>query len=186
MRGAYVAVLLAIACQAAHGQVYRCKDPDTGRTTYSQTPCANSPSVKMMDASQSNTQRQRRQTPGDDPRTTGTADVAPSTNSGNSRHTVEYKQCWASVTGIAWGQGVALVANADVEKKIDRCVRRLREGPRDTRQPVRDTRQPGRDTGLCFGYCASEQGMCIANCNGDGQCIGACGAAHGRCVSQCR
>ena len=31
-----------------------------------------------------------------------------------------------------------------------------------------------RDTGQCMGSCASEQGICIAQCQGDGQCIGRC------------
>lgn len=44
---------------------------------------------------------------------------------------------------------------------------------------------PGRDIGQCMGYCASEQGMCIANCRGNGPCIGNCGASHGRCVAAC-
>lgn len=37
----------------------------------------------------------------------------------------------------------------------------------------------------CVGFCASEQGTCIADCQGNGQCIGRCAAAHGRCVSRC-
>jgi len=37
----------------------------------------------------------------------------------------------------------------------------------------------------CYGDCASEQGQCIGDCQGDGQCINRCGAAHGRCVSRC-
>jgi len=41
------------------------------------------------------------------------------------------------------------------------------------------------DVGQCMGDCASEQGMCIASCQGDGQCIANCAAAHGRCVARC-
>lgn len=41
------------------------------------------------------------------------------------------------------------------------------------------------DIGQCMGDCASEQGTCIAQCQGDGQCIIRCGDAHGRCVSRC-
>lgn len=37
----------------------------------------------------------------------------------------------------------------------------------------------------CIGDCASDQGICIAECNGNGQCIGRCAAAYGRCVSRC-
>ena len=43
----------------------------------------------------------------------------------------------------------------------------------------------GEEIGQCMADCASEQGICIANCQGDGQCIGNCAAAHGRCVSRC-
>lgn len=43
----------------------------------------------------------------------------------------------------------------------------------------------GAEIGQCMGDCASEQGICIANCQGDGQCIGNCASAHGRCVSRC-
>jgi len=39
--------------------------------------------------------------------------------------------------------------------------------------------------GECIGWCSSEQGICIASCQGNGQCIGQCAAAHGRCVSRC-
>lgn len=37
-----------------------------------------------------------------------------------------------------------------------------------------------RDIGQCMGACASEQGICIAQCQGNGQCIANCNAAHGR------
>lgn len=37
----------------------------------------------------------------------------------------------------------------------------------------------------CFGDCASDEGICISYCNGDGQCISRCASAHGRCVSRC-
>lgn len=42
-----------------------------------------------------------------------------------------------------------------------------------------------RDVGQCMGYCASEQGICMARCQGDGQCLGFCAAQHGRCVARC-
>lgn len=42
------------------------------------------------------------------------------------------------------------------------------------------------DVGQCMGNCASEQGMCIGQCMGNGQCIASCAATHGRCVSRCR
>ncbi len=41
------------------------------------------------------------------------------------------------------------------------------------------------DIGLCMGDCASEQGVCIGQCQGNGQCIANCAAAHGRCVARC-
>lgn len=41
------------------------------------------------------------------------------------------------------------------------------------------------DPGPCISDCASEQGICISQCQGNGQCIGQCAAAHGRCVSRC-
>ena len=41
------------------------------------------------------------------------------------------------------------------------------------------------EIGRCFADCASEQGICIGQCNGDGQCINRCAATHGRCVSRC-
>lgn len=41
------------------------------------------------------------------------------------------------------------------------------------------------NVGQCMGACASEQGMCISQCRGDGVCISNCAAAHGRCVSRC-
>ncbi len=39
--------------------------------------------------------------------------------------------------------------------------------------------------GMCIGDCASEQGICMGHCQGDGQCISNCAAAHGRCVARC-
>jgi hypothetical protein len=33
--------------------------------------------------------------------------------------------------------------------------------------------------------CASEQGICIGQCEGNGNCISNCNAAHGRCVARC-
>ena len=41
------------------------------------------------------------------------------------------------------------------------------------------------EIGQCIGACATEQGICIAQCNGDGQCISRCAAAYGRCVARC-
>lgn len=41
------------------------------------------------------------------------------------------------------------------------------------------------DIGPCLGDCAAEQGMCIGQCQGDGNCINNCAAAHGRCVARC-
>jgi len=41
------------------------------------------------------------------------------------------------------------------------------------------------DFGQCAGDCASEEGICISHCEGDGECINQCGAAHGRCMSRC-
>lgn len=43
-----------------------------------------------------------------------------------------------------------------------------------------------RSVGQCMGACASEQGMCIGQCQGDGRCISACAATHGRCVARCQ
>jgi hypothetical protein len=37
-------------------------------------------------------------------------------------------------------------------------------------------------TGIASGFCASQQGLCIAQCNGNGQCIGNCAASLGRCM----
>lgn len=41
------------------------------------------------------------------------------------------------------------------------------------------------DAGQCMGFCASQQGRCIARCQGDGQCIGDCASDHGQCVANC-
>lgn len=42
-----------------------------------------------------------------------------------------------------------------------------------------------RNIGQCQSQCSSEQGICIASCNGNGSCIGNCSASHGRCVAAC-
>ena len=39
--------------------------------------------------------------------------------------------------------------------------------------------------GQCQGQCASEQGICMGACQGNGACVSNCAAAHGRCVGSC-
>lgn len=62
---------------------------------------------------------------------------------------------------------------------------------RDCRQDIftnnqQETKQVAlEDIGLCIGECASEQGMCIARCEGDGRCIAYCNEVHARCVAKC-
>lgn len=47
------------------------------------------------------------------------------------------------------------------------------------------TAKDAAEIGQCMGDCASEQGICISECMGNGQCISRCNAAHGRCVARC-
>ena len=42
------------------------------------------------------------------------------------------------------------------------------------------------DIGQCISNCASQQGRCIARCQGDGQCISDCASDHGQCVANCQ
>lgn len=58
----------------------------------------------------------------------------------------------------------------------------LRGVPPQRSEGVANTRN---SIGQCMGGCASEQGICIAQCRGNGQCISHCAAAHGRCVARC-
>jgi hypothetical protein len=44
----------------------------------------------------------------------------------------------------------------------------------------------GARLGQCQGSCASEQGICIGSCQGNGVCISRCTASHGRCVAGCQ
>lgn len=44
---------------------------------------------------------------------------------------------------------------------------------------------PQRNIGQCMGNCASQQGICFANCQGNGICIANCASAHGRCSGFC-
>jgi oxygen-independent coproporphyrinogen-3 oxidase len=37
----------------------------------------------------------------------------------------------------------------------------------------------------CFGWCASDQGICIGSCQGNNQCIMQCQQQYSRCVSRC-
>jgi hypothetical protein len=48
-----------------------------------------------------------------------------------------------------------------------------------------DNSNISKDIGQCFGYCGSEQGICIGRCSGNGSCTANCASAHGRCVAQC-
>ena len=50
---------------------------------------------------------------------------------------------------------------------------------------TRSSLSPSQNIGQCQSHCSSEQGICIANCNGNGSCIGNCSASHGRCVAAC-
>lgn len=43
----------------------------------------------------------------------------------------------------------------------------------------------GARLGQCNGACASEQGICIGSCQGNGMCISSCAASHGRCTAAC-
>ena len=43
----------------------------------------------------------------------------------------------------------------------------------------------GARLGQCQGSCASEQGICIGSCQGNGLCISRCTSSHGRCVASC-
>lgn len=43
----------------------------------------------------------------------------------------------------------------------------------------------GAQIGQCHGSCASEQGICIGQCQGNGLCISRCTSSHGRCVASC-
>lgn len=43
----------------------------------------------------------------------------------------------------------------------------------------------GAQIGQCHGSCASEQGICIGQCQGNGMCISRCTSSHGRCVAGC-
>jgi hypothetical protein len=56
---------------------------------------------------------------------------------------------------------------------------------RDAKAKSNYASPPGRDIGQCMGDCASEQGICSSQCQGNGQCYGNCGAVHGRCVARC-
>ena len=44
----------------------------------------------------------------------------------------------------------------------------------------------GTPIGQCMSDCGSEQGICIASCQGNVQCISRCSEAHGRCVARCK
>lgn len=57
------------------------------------------------------------------------------------------------------------------------------ENPSD-RTRYKDT-FPTKDSGICFGNCANEQGICINQCRGNSQCVGNCAAAQGRCTANC-
>ncbi len=43
----------------------------------------------------------------------------------------------------------------------------------------------GARLGQCNGACASEQGICIGSCQGNGMCISRCTSSHARCVAGC-
>jgi hypothetical protein len=51
-------------------------------------------------------------------------------------------------------------------------------------RPIVTTDQGAR-LGHCQGSCASEQGICIGQCQGNGMCISRCASSHGRCVAGC-
>lgn len=51
-------------------------------------------------------------------------------------------------------------------------------------RPIVSTDQ-GTRIGQCHGFCASEQGICISQCQGNGLCISNCASSLGRCVAGC-
>lgn len=141
VRNAFLAVLVLATSQAAHAQIYRCKDLTTGRTIYSQTPCATSPSVEATGVGRTVTPVSKAQTKGPQANVkplTKSASAAPAAHDDNPIATPEYKVCWASITGIEWGSGVTMIPSKESQAKIDSCVRRLLKKQRLARPSQND------------------------------------------------
>lgn len=112
-------VLIAVGvCASANAQVYRCKSPENGRLTYSQTPCTDAPSVKIMNAVPSSSASRR---PYSDS-ASSTAAAQPSPRSFDIRHTALYKACFLRVTGVDPDSRVASIGEAGADRKIQKCM----------------------------------------------------------------
>lgn len=74
------------------------------------------------------------------------------------------------------------------DMKLYEKIRALEKRPIPTNRnyvsPQREN-PPSKDVGQCMGDCASEQGICIGQCQSNGNCIGNCASAWGRCASRC-
>lgn len=115
-----LAVAVALACSAADAQVYRCKDPQTGKTTYSQTPCDGGMAVQP---SQPAPRQKIRPAPA--PQPIGATVQAPRPRqSTDIKDSPIYKQCIAAVTGIDPSGRVGFIPADDIHRKIMKCVNR--------------------------------------------------------------
>lgn len=92
------------------------------------------------------------------------------------------------------GQGNLAGRLLDLERDRSACIygevaaggsRRRASGGASPVPAVAPTANRGASLGQCQGGCASEQGMCIAQCQANGSCISHCAASHGRCVARC-
>lgn len=129
-----IGLFMLAMCASAHAQVYRCKDPETGRSTYSQTPCNDAPSVKIMNATPSTSSGRR---PSSDPATSTVGPAKPPARAFDVRKTALYKVCFEQVTGINPDGQVASIGEPDADRKIRKCMERaLKKAAAPTSPPT--------------------------------------------------
>lgn len=198
--------VLLILCSAlsAEAQVYKCKAAD-GTITYQQIPCpkGDTQTVPKIQKAPTLTEKEKlnaaayaagmtaqqaRQPLSDQGRSIA---AAPYTNQYNQqqdrrriadcneRYDEAVKQA-KSNRNVVRGLSFFERHRQSIENDRTNCINGSGL-PGQTQSPL----SPPQNMGQCQSHCSSEQGICIARCNGNGSCIGNCSASHGRCIAAC-
>lgn len=148
--------LLGILPSMASADIHKCKDKK-GKITYSTNPCSNTDAQLPVGG------------------------IINYENSPEGRQDAAIRKSAAEVLRAKDENDIKLYEkNRALEK---RYIPTNRNYVRPQISP--QVSAPDKDVGLCMGDCASEQGICIAQCETKGSCIANCASAWGRCASRC-
>ena len=208
----FVAVMgLLVLSTSVSGEVFKCVDKTTGKLTFTDRACPDkgfgdyvpvgpANTVEGDKSSQSEYRRDSQSRPSPSRGSTRVANGGAGGSSSSEcqqarkmvdkytkeaeRHRRSAETSHQTIRRSALQEADAAERSADryasicTGEPIQRAAQNSGAGPAPQPSPITNNAQ-------CMGNCASEQGICISRCRGDGQCIGNCAAVHGRCVSRC-